>query len=119
MDLQHHRILVVEDEILIALELRDELLDAGAQVIGPALSVPAALRLIEEKKPTAAILDVWLGTEDSLVIVHRLEALGVPFVLHTGHFTGGLPRDWPQVLVIKKPASRQALLAAIASLPKR
>ena len=118
MDLRHHRVLVVEDEILIALELRDELVDAGARVVGPAMSVAEALRLIDREKPTAAILDVWLGSEDSLKVAQRLEAVGVPFILHTGHFTDGLPRDWPQVPIIKKPASRQALLAALAGLSR-
>ena len=97
MALQHHNVLVVEDEILIALILRDELLDAGARVVGPAMSVAEALRLIENEKPTAAILDVNLGSEVSLPVAQRLEADAVPFILHTGNLANGLPHGWPQV----------------------
>ena len=116
MDLQNQRVLVVEDEILIALELRDELRDAGAQVIGPAMSVAEALRLIEKEKPTAAIIDVQLGSETSLPVAQRLKSIGVPFILHTANLKNGLPHGWPQVPVVKKPASRQAVLSALASV---
>ena len=120
LDLENYHVLVVEDEIMIALELRDELLDAGARVIGPAVSVAEALRLIEQEKPTAAIVDVELGSEKSLPVAQRLEAIGVPFILHTANLTNGLPKGWPRVPVVKKPASGQAVLSAlVAVLPAK
>jgi DNA-binding response OmpR family regulator len=73
MNLHSHRVLIVEDEIFIAAELEDTVRDAGAQVIGPAMSAPDALRLIENQHITAAILDVRLGDHDSLDVARRLE----------------------------------------------
>jgi DNA-binding response OmpR family regulator len=116
LSLHHHHVLVVEDEILIALELRDELLDAGARVVGPAMSVAEALRLIENEKPTAAILDVNLGSEVSLPVAQWLEAAAVPFILHTGNLTNGLPHGWPQVRVVKKPAPPEAVISALIAV---
>ncbi len=82
------------------------------------MSVAEALRLIETEKPTAAILDVDLGSEVSLPIAHRLEADGVPFILHTGNLASGLPHGWPRVPVVKKPAPSHAVISAlIAVLP--
>ena len=85
MDLREHRVLIVEDEIVIAIDLVGILLDAGAQIVGPAMSVPEALSLIETHEITAAILDVNLGKEDSLPVAQCLEAAGKPFVFHTGN----------------------------------
>ena len=116
MDLSHHHILVVEDEILIGLELSNELSDAGARVIGPAMSVAAALRLIEKEKPSAAIVDVWLGSETSLLVAKTLAAAGIPFILHTGHFTAGLPADWPPAPIVAKPSTRSTLFSALATV---
>ena len=58
MDLYEQLVLIVEDEILIAMDLVNIIQDAGAAVIGPAKSVVEALRLIESNKITAAIVDV-------------------------------------------------------------
>ena len=118
MDLSHHHILVVEDEILIGLELSDELNDAGARVIGPAMSVAAALRLIEKEKPSAAIVDVWLASETSLPVAKSLAAAGIPFILHTGHFTAGLPADWPPAPIVAKPSTRSTVFSALATVLK-
>jgi len=119
VDLQNHNVLIVEDEILIGLELRDVLLDAGARVVGPAMSVAEALRLIDNEKPTAAIVDVNLGSEVALPVAQRLEAAAVPFVLHTGNLANGLPHGWPRVPVVIKPAPSHAVISAlIAVLPE-
>ena len=113
--IQGQRVLVVEDEVLIALELSDSLVGAGAEVIGPAATVRTALRMIEHDFPTAAILDVSLDTEDSVLIAQRLTEIGIPFIFHTGNFAGrSAPSDWPHVPVVRKPAPMEIVLDTLA-----
>ena len=81
--LSTRRILVVEDEFLIATELVDLLNDAGATIEGPFASVGSALAAIEDSEGgiDAAVLDVNLGEGGkSYLIADRLETLGIPYV---------------------------------------
>lgn len=110
-----HRVLIVEDEILIALELQQALTDASATVVGPAMTVLDALHLIDTDSLTAAILDVRLGREESLPVAQRLAADGIPFVLYTANFFGRQepPPTWPPVPTVRKPADAATLLARL------
>ena len=120
MNFYSHRVLIVEDEIFIAAELEDIVRDAGAEVVGPAMTAPEALRLIETQEITAAILDVRLGDHDSLRVARRLKDAGIPFVFHTGNGDSEVSsNNWPQAPVVKKPATPQALLAALAAVTKK
>lgn len=85
-DLQGARILVVEDEALIAMELCQALEALGWEAVGPAASVEEALqRLADAPLPDAAVLDVNLGGSLVYPLADRLQALGVPFVFCTGY----------------------------------
>ncbi|SDN53628.1 CheY chemotaxis protein or a CheY-like REC (receiver) domain [Methylobacterium phyllostachyos] len=78
-------ILVVEDEYLIASEVKRWLLTAGAIVVGPVPSVDGALDLIADHRPDAAVLDVNLGDRDTAYpIADKLGILGVPYLFATG-----------------------------------
>ncbi len=80
-----HRILVVEDEYLIARNVKRWLMAAGAVVVGPVPSVDQALDLIEDDGLAAAILDVNLGDGDTVYpVAAELGAMGVPYLLATG-----------------------------------
>jgi PAS domain S-box-containing protein len=79
------RILVVEDEGLIALQLQSDLEDAGHRVIGPARSLAQGLLLAEQEDIDAALVDVTLGAESSIPIANRLLARSVPFAFATGY----------------------------------
>jgi CheY-like chemotaxis protein len=111
------RILVAEDEILIALDLSSMLTDAGAEVVGPATTLRAAKAIAQSDLLTAAILDVRLGRETTDSIAAILSERQIPFVFYTGE---ELPADmqarWPNSTVIVKPARQTALIAAIARL---
>ncbi len=74
-------VLVVEDELFIALEVKTVLTEAGFRVLGPASSVDHALDLINEERPNSAVLDFNLGREKVTPIALHLRTLGVPFVL--------------------------------------
>ena len=80
------RVLVVEDEALIALEMCDELASLGWDVIGPAGSLEEATRLLADiLPPDAAVLDVNLGGVPVYPLAERLQSQGVPFVFCTGY----------------------------------
>lgn len=119
MNLDGHHILIVEDEIVIAMDLVSIFRDAGAEVIGPAMSAHEALRLIESHLITAAVVDLNLGKEDALPVARRLEAAGLPFVFHTGNVNKLSPNPWPQAPIIQKPAAPAKLIAAVAAVAKR
>jgi CheY-like chemotaxis protein len=89
VELRDHSVLIVEDEFFTAIELEAIVRNAGAEVIGPALSAPEALLLIDNHKITVAILDVWLNQRNSLPVAQRLADLGIPFVFIPG--TGATP----------------------------
>jgi len=79
------RILLAEDEFLIALAAEDALVARGAVVVGPAYSLAESLGLAEGATLDAAVLDVNLNGEDSAPLAALLVRRGVPFVLATGY----------------------------------
>ncbi len=87
------RVLVVEDEFFIAMELMSVLIDGGFEVIGPVTTVALALESIKRHQPDAAVLDVNLDGESVTPVAHLLHSLGVPFVLATSLNRADLHRD--------------------------
>lgn len=101
MKLTGKRILIVEDEPVVAMLVEDILLDEGAEIVGPASSVAQAMKLAATAKIDAGFLDVNLNGEDSHGIAAKLRERGIPFVYATGYGTGGeLNTNAP---VIQKP----------------
>ena len=114
--LSERRVLVVEDEALVAMLVEDALLDAGASVIGPAATVAEALALLERETPDAAVLDLNLAGETSTPVADALAARGVPFVVATGYGADGLPPGHASVPVLAKPYDPDDLTAALDRL---
>ncbi len=114
------RVLVVEDEFLIAMETEQMLADLGCIVIGPVPTVARALALFDREKPDFAILDVNLGRERSTPVAEALRAGGVPFALATGYNGSQLPekafRNAPH---LGKPLDRNLLVRALARVRDR
>jgi len=110
------RILVVEDEALVAMLVEDALLDAGATVIGPAATVAEALALLERGVPSAAVLDLNLAGEPSTPIADALTARGIPFVVATGYGAEGLPEGHAEVPVLAKPYDPDELTSMLQRL---
>jgi len=110
------RILVVEDEALVAMLVEDALLDAGATIIGPAATVSEALALLDSEQPHAAVLDLNLAGETSTPVADVLAARGVPFVVATGYGADGLPHEHAQVPVLAKPYDPDELTATLGRL---
>jgi two-component SAPR family response regulator len=84
-DLAGHRVLVVEDEFLLAMELEALLERNGCEVLGPASTVEWALALIVHDRPDLALLDVNLKGLRATPVAAALRERGVPFVLITGY----------------------------------
>lgn len=119
LDLARHRILVVEDEPLIALYQESILRDAGAAVVGPAHSVPEALRLIRRSASdgeiTAAVLDINLAGTTARPVAASLSAIGVPFLVVTGYDLDGFG-TCPALPRLMKPFEPAALISSIRAL---
>ena len=108
-DLQNLRVLVVEDEALVAMMIEDFLSDAGCVVVGPAATVAEAMDLLRHNSIDAATLDVNLGTEEVRPVAEILEAAGTPFILVSGYDRENvfqLYRRWP---LLQKPFTRESL----------
>lgn len=85
------RVLVVDDEALIAMMLCDLLSEFGHQTVGPAYSEGQALELIASTEIDAAILDVTLGDHDCFGVATVLGERGIPFAFATGHGAHAVP----------------------------
>ena len=110
------RVLVVEDEGLIAMQLEFDLQEVGCEVVGPAPAVRQALRLIEREAVDVAVLDYQLRGETSRVIADALIARNIPFLLLTGHALNDLPGELQDQLCLAKPADCEVLIAALEAI---
>jgi len=115
LDFSDRRVLIVEDDVFIALDLEKVLDDAGCSVVGPAPSVEQALAKIAGSKLDAALLDVNLGHELVFPVADRLSAEGIPFIFVTGEPRTVPERHWMRP-VITKPYQSQAVLEALAAV---
>jgi len=109
------RLLVVEDELLVALDIESILSDAGMVVIGPASSAGEALELIAGSPPDAALLDANLSGEPITAVLQALSERSIPFAYVTGYGRESLPPAYPAPIVTK-PFDADQLLAAARRL---
>jgi CheY-like chemotaxis protein len=118
VDLAGRRVLVVEDQFLIALDMQLMLRTLGADPIDLAAGVADGLAAIQRRAPDVAILDLMLGTETTVLpVAEALLALAIPFVLVTGYDDpGAIPAPMRKAPVIRKPVPAVALEAALAAL---
>ncbi len=112
------RILVVEDEMTIALYLEDLLLELGHEVAGLAMRLPQAMEMAKSAEIDMAILDVNLDGRTSYPVADILAARGVPFMFATGYGLAGVEAPYNQRLIIKKPFNADDLRRAIAESGK-
>jgi DNA-binding response OmpR family regulator len=102
-------VLIVEDEWLIALDLVDEVVAAGYEVVGPAHSVSTALDLLASRGADGALLDVNLKSETSYPIAAVLIARSIPFMFLTGYASGQLRPEFHEVPLLNKPVKGHEL----------
>lgn len=111
------RVLVVEDEYLIALDLTDHLEQAGAIILGPVSSVSEALDILGtlDRLPDVASLDLKLADGTSIRIAEELDRLGVPFIFATGT-PELIPDSYRERFSCPKPVMARVWLNALAEV---
>jgi PAS domain S-box-containing protein len=104
-----NRVLLVEDEILVAMMMRDILVELGFSVIGPFSRLPEAMVAAVHDDIDAGIIDINLGGEFVYPVADVLVARGVPFVFVTGYGVESIEQRFANVPIVKKPVQRQLL----------
>jgi len=113
------RVLVVEDEPLIAMELEEILAEAGFSVVGPVGTVQSALNLIGSEAVDVALLDANLGGAPVDEIAASLTRKRIPFAFATGHGRDGLPRSFAAAPLVGKPFNAELVLSTVARMLDR
>ena len=110
------RVLVVEDEYLIALEVERALQEHGAEVVGPVASVHGALDLSEHSgRLDLAVLDINLHGEAAYPVAESLQSKGIPFVFTTGYDNASISRKFAHVMLLEKPIDPDRIALALLS----
>lgn len=108
------RVLVAEDEYLVADALSQLLAGIGAHVLGPAPTVERAIELIEtEPAIDGAVLDINLGGDTSYAVADLLTGRGVPFLFTTGYGRSDLPQRYADAIHCQKPIDFEELKRAL------
>jgi len=114
------RVLVVEDEFLIALDIDRILENAGAKQVLTAGRIDEALRILgEDHAIDAAVLDLKLDKDSTLLIAEKLQALGIPFVFLTGAPEATQTLGFPRAPVVAKPFDSTMLIAGLSLALRR
>jgi DNA-binding NtrC family response regulator len=113
------RVLVVEDEWLIAQDYRLLLTRAGHIVIGPVATSASAIALLDNEVVDLGLLDFQLREETSAAVAERLTQAKIPFIVVTGHTEVDLPEQFSSGLVAAKPIDPEALIGFVDQLTGR
>lgn len=112
------QVLILEDEVLVAMELETQLQRAGFSVVGPFVRVPDALLAITYQPPDLAILDIHLVGETSVPVAEVLLAARVPFITLTGYSEEQVPLPYRNSPIISKPYDIGCVLKALEDLDR-
>jgi CheY-like chemotaxis protein len=113
-ELKGCRVLVVEDEYLLATDLAASLEAVGAEVVGPACSVKEALDLFSRDiRLDGAVLDINLQSDRVYPVADMLRSRGVPFIFTTGYDASAIPKCYSDVPRCTKPVDEQRLIRCL------
>jgi DNA-binding NtrC family response regulator len=113
--LHGHTVMVVEDELLVAMLIEETLLDEGCHVVGPFNTVAAALVAARDSEMQIAVLDVNLQGERVYPVAEALEARGIPFLLLSGYGADAIPAGHPGWVACAKPFMPGDLVRALSN----
>jgi DNA-binding NtrC family response regulator len=109
-DIRGRRILIAEDEAMIALDLETVLEDLGCEIIGPVANVEDLVRQFEAHHPDGALLDINLRGKQVFAVLPQLIGLGLPVIITSGYDDITLiPQDFRTLPRISKPFNQTAL----------
>jgi DNA-binding response OmpR family regulator len=109
------RVLILEDEFVLADDLARAVCDAGGEPVGPASSVEQATQLVARERPDAAILDLNLRGEMASDFIRGLRAINLPCLIVSGYGEDALPAFVSDIPRIEKPASPSLVIEALAA----
>ncbi|PZO46727.1 MAG: hypothetical protein DCF16_18665 [Alphaproteobacteria bacterium] len=110
------KVLIVEDESLVAMLIEDMLLDLGYEVAAIAARLDQALTVAGTIDAHLAVLDLNLNGQRTDTIAEILRARGIPFIFATGYGGAGVTAEWRDVPVVQKPFQQSDLAAALSRL---
>jgi CheY-like chemotaxis protein len=117
--LRGKRILVVEDEPLVSMDIEASLSGAGCEVVGPASHLERAKALVAERDCDAALVDANLGGHPVDELAAMLMRRDIPFAFVTGYGRESLPRAFHEAAMLAKPFSQDQLLVVVRQLLQR
>jgi YesN/AraC family two-component response regulator len=115
VDLHGKKVLIVENDYLIAQGLSDTIADYGFTVVGPVDTADLAVRLIGQQPPDGALLDVRLREGSAVEVAKALQEREVPFVVMSGYARDTLPSELKKAPFLAKPMSEAELIDAAES----
>jgi PAS domain S-box-containing protein len=113
------RVLLVEDEALVAMMIQESLTEFGFHVIGPVCTVSEAEAVARDELPDAAVLDINLGDGMIYSVAEILSVRGVPFVFVTGYDAESVDSRFSEIPILQKPIDREILQRIFAQHAER
>ena len=113
------RILVVEDEMLLAMSMEDMLADFGCDVVGPVARIADGVKLANAERLDGAILDINVAGAEVFPVARELAGRRIPFIFVSGYGTANLPSEWLGRPTLQKPFYPKDLAASMAKAFKR
>jgi DNA-binding response OmpR family regulator len=113
------RVLVVEDEPIVGMDIEAILSEAGLEVVGPVSSVSEALELISSAPIECALIDFVLTDGNALDVVARLTDSSIPFAFVTGVSRDGIPAAYGDIPTVGKPFAAAELVSCVRNICSR
>lgn len=119
--LRGKRILIVDDEPLLAFDVARMIEQQGGEVIGPALSLPEAARLAEETELDAGLLDIELDGVLIWSVAHGLRIAGTPFAFISAQSSSrdDIPSEFAGTVYLSKPASERRIIDVLCDILRK
>ncbi len=114
--LQGRKVMIVEDELLVAMLLEEALLEYGCEIVGPFSTVETALEAARDVVAHVAVLDVNLRGQRVYPVAEMLESRGIPFLLMSGYGRDGVPPEHANWVACSKPFLPGDLVRALTEL---
>jgi DNA-binding NtrC family response regulator len=113
IEMTRRRVVIIEDEGMVAMLLEDMLTELGHEVVAIVGKMDRAAQLISETSADVVVLDVNLNGEQTYPLASALASRGIPFVFSTGYGSAGLKKEWIGRPALQKPFRAQDLERAM------